>query len=222
MWSWYQDHSQCSAMPEKYLFHFKTRSQRSWNRWSDRASLIQNSQENASPGMWRRKKSEELRLSVELKVHINGLVMDEDYPIPDMEMICYKLHGASYFGKIDLSDAYYQIELDEKAKQICKINTPQKLFKMCQLPQELRNPSSIFQNCIESTLKGINGAMIFQDDVLVNRTTNEQFYKRLLALKSRLVEKNFTINKKKSNSRPVDSVNFLGYSISKEGIATDP
>ena len=44
----------------------------------------------------------------------------------------------------------------------------------------------------------------------------------MLAVKSRLGEKNFTINEKKSNSKPVDSVSFLGYSISKEGIAPDP
>ena len=75
-----------------------------------------------------------LRLCVDLKVHINGKVMDEDYPIPDMETIFHNLHGASYFGKIDLSDAYYQIELDEDAKEICTINTSQGLFKMCRLP----------------------------------------------------------------------------------------
>ena len=46
--------------------------------------------------------------------------------------------------------------------------------------------------------------------------------KRMLAVKSRLREKNFTINQKKSNSEPVDSVSFLGYSISKEGITPDP
>ena len=53
-------------------------------------------------------------------------------------------------------------------------------------------------------------------------TTKEQFDKRTLAVKSRLREKNFTINEKKSNSKPVDSISFLGYSISKEGIAPDP
>ena len=40
--------------------------------------------------------------------------MDEEYSIPDMETIFHNLHGASYFGRIDLSDAYYQIEFDEK------------------------------------------------------------------------------------------------------------
>ena len=61
---------------------------------------------NASPMAWQRKKSGELRLCVDLKVHINGKAMDEVYPIPDMETIFHNLHSASYFGKIDLSDAY--------------------------------------------------------------------------------------------------------------------
>ena len=36
-----------------------------------------------------------------------------------------------------------------------------------------------------------------------------------------LLEKNFTINEKTSNSKLFDGVSFLGYSISKEGIAPD-
>ena len=67
---------------------------------------------------------------MDFKVHINGKVMDEDYPIPDMEKIFHNLHGASYFDPIDLSDAYNQIEIDEEAKDICTINTYQGLFKI--------------------------------------------------------------------------------------------
>ena len=57
---------------------------------------------------------------------------------------------------------------------------------------------------------------------MVYGTIKEQFDKRMLAVKSRLREKSFTINENKSNSKPVDSVSFLGYSISKKGIAPDP
>ena len=44
--------------------------------------------------------------------------------------------------------------------------------------------------------------------------------KRMLAVKTRLREKSFTINEK--NTKLVHSVNFSGYSIPKEGIAPDP
>ena len=139
-----------------------------------------------------------------------------------METIFHNLHGASYFGKIDHSDASYQIELDEEGKDICTINTSQGLFKMCQLPQGLKNSSSIFQNCIESILKGIKGVMIFQDDVLVYGNTKEQFETRMLAVKSRLRERNFTVKEKKNltQNQSIPLV-FLGYSISK-GLAPDP
>ena len=129
--------------------------------------------------------------------------MDEDYPTPDMKTIFQNLHGVSYVGKIDLLDAYYQIDLDEYVKDIRTINTSQGLFKMCQLSQGLKNSSSIFQNCIESTLKEIKDVVVFQDDVLVYGTTKEQFDKRMLEVKTRPPAKNLTVNEKKSHSKPV-------------------
>ena len=61
--------------------------------------------------------------------------------------------------------------------------------------------------------------VIFQDNVLVYGTTKDQYKKRMLAVRIQLREKNFTINEKKSNSKPVSRVSFLRYSVSKEGIA---
>ena len=93
---------------------------------------------------------------------------------------------------------------------------------MCRLPQGLKTSSSIFQNCIESTLKGNKSVVMFQNDVLIYGTTKEQFDKRLIAVRGRLREKNVSIYEKKSNSKPVDSVIFLRYSNSNEGKAPDP
>ena len=60
---------------------------------------------NASAVLCQRKKNGALRLCMNLKDHIRGKVMDEDFPLPDMDTIFHNLHGAPYFGKIDLSDA---------------------------------------------------------------------------------------------------------------------
>ena len=48
----------------------------------------------ASPVGCQRKNSGELRLCVDLKMHINGKVIAEDYPIPDIETFFHKIHGA--------------------------------------------------------------------------------------------------------------------------------
>ena len=49
-----------------------------------------------------------------------------------------------------------------------------------------------------------------------------QFDKRVLAVRNQLSQKNFTFSEKKINSKPIDSVSVLTYSISKEDIAPDP
>ena len=131
---------------------------------------------------------------MDLKVHINGKVMDEDYPKPDMGTIFHNLHGASYFSKIDLSHSYFQIKPDEEAKDICTINRSQGLFKICRLTHGLQNSSSIFHTCMEPILKRIKvivSVLTFQDDVLVHGNSEEQFDKRMLAVKCRLREKKF-------------------------------
>ena len=52
---------------------------------------------NASQVVSQRKKSGELRLFVNLKVHINCKVLDEDYKKPGIETIFHNPLGASYF-----------------------------------------------------------------------------------------------------------------------------
>ena len=137
-----------------------------------------------------RMKKWEMRVCVDLDVHINGNVLDQDYPIPDRQTIFHNLHGAWNFGKIDHTGAYYQIELDEKAKYICKFNTSQRPFKMYWIPQMYCDLSG---RCVG--LWNYHGAV----------------WQKMLAVKSRLREKNFSINEKKSNSKPVDSVGRLNW-----------
>ena len=84
------------------------------------------------------------------------------------------------------------------------------LFKMCRLPQELKNSSSILQKCIESTLKGINGVeIIFLKNVLFYGSTKEQFDKRILAVESRLREKNLILVTKNLTQNQSKELIFL-------------
>ena len=176
---------------------------------------------NASPVVWQRKKCGELIHCVDLKTHINGKVTDEEFQYQTWRRSSTTYMGPHIWAKKDLSESYYQIELDEGEKDIHNQHISEGVFKMFRLPHGLKNSSSNFQICIESKLKGIKGVVILQDGVLVYETIKEQLDKRMLAVKSRLREKNFTIGKK-SDSKAVHNISFLGYSISKEGVAPHP
>ena len=56
----------------------------------------------ASPVNWQQKTGAlKVHTNVNVKVHTNGKVIDEDYPFPDTETILHDNHEASYLGKID-------------------------------------------------------------------------------------------------------------------------
>ena len=151
---------------------------------------------NASPVVWQRKKSGELRPCVDLKVHINGKVMDEDNPISDKETIFHKLPGAHTLEKLTSQMTTIKLNLTKSQKIYAQSTN----LKDCSRCADYLS-SSIFQNCIESTLKGIKVIVMFQEDVLVYGTTREQLDKRMIAVKIRR-------RVKKSNSKLVDSVSF--------------
>ena len=100
------------------------------------------------------------------------------------------------------------------------INTSQGLFKVCRLPQGLKNLSLIFQDCIQSTLKVIKGVVIFQDNVSVCGTTKEEFDRRVFAVRVDYMRNTLLLKRKKFNSKLVDS--FLGYHFSNEKNAPHP
>lgn len=64
---------------------------------------------------------------VDYKVHANRRIKTDSYPIPSIETIFVRMKNARKFAKLDLTSAYWQIELDETARDLSIINTSQGL-----------------------------------------------------------------------------------------------
>ena len=175
----------------------------------------------ASPVVWIRNPGGGYRICVDYKVSLNDKICSDAYPVPTMEDIFASLEGAKAFAKIDLKSAYWQIELDEEARKYSVINTTKGLYQFTRLQMGMKNASAIFQRAIETVLKGVQGVVIYQDDVLVHAPTKSQLHKRLDAVKKRLMERNVTVNKDKC-VEICNSVKFLGHIFSDKGISPDP
>ena len=79
MWSWYQDHNQCSAKPKKIPLPVQDKVTEKLEQMigQDILEPVQlGGVTNATPVVSQRK-SGELRLCMDLKVHINGKTMDK-------------------------------------------------------------------------------------------------------------------------------------------------
>ena len=101
------------------------------------------------------------------------------YPIPKVEVLFAALGGGKLFSKIDLTQAYQQLPLDDESKQYVVINTHKGLFRYTRLPFGISSAPGIFQRVIESVLQGIPGVITYLDNILVSGATEEEHLKTL-------------------------------------------
>ena len=70
-----------------------------------------------------------VRICGDYKLTVNRAVEKNTYPIPRVEDSFSTLSGGTLFTKLDMSQAYAQLCLDEKFKQYTVINTQRGLFQ---------------------------------------------------------------------------------------------
>ena len=83
--------------------------------------------DRATPIVVVRKPTGKVRICGDFKVTLNPMLKSDVHPFPLPEELFHKLNQGYKFSKIDLADAYLQIELDDKSKDLVVINTHQGL-----------------------------------------------------------------------------------------------
>ena len=73
-----------------------------------------------------------------------ALVLDK-YPLPKPSDLFATLAGEKWFTKLDLAQAYSQMELDEESQQYVAINTHCGLYRYLRLPFVIASTPAIFQ-----------------------------------------------------------------------------
>ena len=74
------------------------------------------------------KKDGGVRICVDMR-QANEAITRIRHPIPTVDDISFKLNGATHFSKLDLSQAYHQLELDEASRYITTFSTNFGLFR---------------------------------------------------------------------------------------------
>lgn len=74
----------------------------------------------------------------------------------------------------------------------------------------------LFQKVMESIVAGLEGVIVYLDDVMVSGRTQEEHDIRLQALLARFKEYNILLNKNKCQFN-VPSLEFLGHNLSVKG-----
>ena len=163
------------------------------------------------------KSTGKLRLCGDYKVTVNKVIKLDTYPLPLVDELFANLSGGVSFSKLDLSQAYHQLPLDEESRKFTTVNTPSGLYEYLRLPYGISSAVGIFQRTIESILKNIDGVCVYLDDILITGRTNEEHLINLRSVLLRLQEHGITLRKEKCNSF-LPEVEYLGFVVSKEGL----
>ncbi|PIO54458.1 hypothetical protein TELCIR_24179, partial [Teladorsagia circumcincta] len=77
----------------------------------------------AAPIVAVKKKNGQIRLCADFSTGLNDALQLHQHPLPTAEEVFTRLNGGQIFSQIDLADAYLQVEVEEKSKEMLTINT---------------------------------------------------------------------------------------------------
>ena len=174
----------------------------------------------ASPIVVVRKKSGELRLCVDYR-KLNDVTKKDSFPIPRIDECLDALGGATHFSSLDLASGYYQVAMAEEDRAKTAFTCPFGLFEYERMPFGLCNAPATFQRLMQSVMHDhiLRLLLVYLDDLLVYSSSFQQHIDNLRVVFQRLREIGVKLNPSKCKLIQA-SVNFLGHTVSAEGIGT--
>ena len=151
---------------------------------------------------------------------VNKLIQNQTYLSPSIETAFAKMSSKKIFCKLDLSDAYYQIRLEEKSKDITTINTPFGRYRFNRLPYGIKISPAVFQREMETLVGEHPNIIIFQDDILIGAEEQEELSRLRHEVLRKLNEAEVVFNESKSIMETRE-VSFLGHILNEDGIRPD-
>lgn len=158
-----------------------------------------------------------IRVCGDYKLTANRAIKLDTYPIPKPEDLFSSLSGGKYFSKLDMSQAYCQLRIDETSQDITVINTHRGLFKYNRLCFGISAAPGIFQRSMEQLLQGIPGVLCYLDDILICGKSEVEHKSRLQAVLARLQDAGVKLKLAKCYFK-VPEVSYLGFRIDADGL----
>lgn len=162
------------------------------------------------------KGKDDIRLCINMK-YPNEAIQREHYPLPMIDTFLNKLRGSTLFSKLDITSAFYHIELHPESRGITTFMTSQGLMRFKRLMFGINCAPEIFQRVMSEMLAGIEGVVVYIDDVVVAGATKEEHDTRLQKVLTVLNENNATLNRAKCLIG-VSELEILGFKVSATGI----
>uniref|UniRef100_A0ABD2WBS4 RNA-directed DNA polymerase n=1 Tax=Trichogramma kaykai TaxID=54128 RepID=A0ABD2WBS4_9HYME len=154
---------------------------------------------------------------------VNAVTKKNAYPMRHMDDILDKLREAKFISKLDLSQAYHQIMLEEKSKEITAFSVRGRgHFQFQRMPYGLTNAPGTFQALMDKLIGPEWEPHVFSylDDIIIVTNDFEEHLIWLEKVLAALKKANLQINRDKSEFL-CSEVKYLGYVVDSGGLRVD-
>lgn len=175
----------------------------------------------AAPIVVVKKPNGTLRICADFSTGLNEALQTHHYPLPMPEDLFTTMNGGKFFAKLDLAEAYLQVEVAQESRELLTINTHRGLFQHARLPFGIKTAPAIFQQLMDTILAGLPGVAVYLDDVLIVGSTADELRSRTENVLHRVEDAGFRLRPEKCNCF-LQSVKFLGFIFDADGRHPDP
>ena len=170
-----------------------------------------------------RKPTGELRFCIDLR-RINQRSVSDAYYLPRIDETLDALAGAKIFTSLDLKSGYWQVELEEDAKQYTAFTVgPLGFFECNRMPFGLKNAPATFQRLMQRVLGDLHlkGCVVYIYDIIIYTKTEEEHEEMLEKVFQRIRDAGLKLSPKKCHLFQ-KKIKCLGHIVSEQGISCDP
>ena len=138
-----------------------------------------------------------VRLCGDYKVTVNQSLEIGQYPLPKPEDLFASLSGGEKFSKIDLTQAYLQMLLEEESREYVTVNTHMGLFRYTRLPFGIASAPAIFQRTMDTILQGLSHVQCYIDNILVTGADDKEHLHNLEEVLAHLMKHGIRVKSSK-------------------------
>ncbi|KAG8172437.1 hypothetical protein JTE90_019371, partial [Oedothorax gibbosus] len=125
--------------------------------------------------------------------------------------------GGKVFSKLDLSQAYLQLPVDDATSRLLTLNTHKGLFRVKRLPFGVSIAVAIFQKKMEEVFAGVDGVLPYLDDIYITGTDMTSHNLKLEEVLQRLDQAGLRLKREKC-CFALPEIVLLGFRVNARGI----
>ena len=154
---------------------------------------------------------------------LNEITVKNGYPLPLMDELFDRVHGAKWFSKLDLRTGFHQIRLADEDTGKTAFRTRYGSYEYLVLPMGLCNAPGTFMQLMNDTFRDMldKSVLVFLDDILVFSRTKEEHMGHLREVLSKLKAAQLYAKLSKCEFM-LPEVEFLGHRLGANGLSVSP